>query len=128
MSLSKIEKEDLIFSGEIEDDRTNTFLTLDDYDWMNYTLTTRFGTEKLGVLNVKFNYFGSTISIMEVEQNLNNEITKIKYDYSTDIFQKYIVRFLKEHIEALDSEYGFNGEDIVVDFFNEVIECGEISE
>ena len=128
MSLSKIEKEDLIFSGEIEDDRTNTFLTLDDYDWMNYTLTTRFRTEKLGVLNVKFNYFGSTISIMEVEQNLNNEITKIKYDYSTDIFQKYIVRFLKEHIEALDSEYGFNGEDIVVDFFNEVIECGEISE
>lgn len=126
MRLSKIEKEDLIFSGKIEDDRINTFLTLDDYDWMNYALTTRFRTEKLGILNVKFNYFGSATSMMEVEQILNNEITKIKYEYSTNIFKKYIIRFLTKHIASWDDQYAFCGEDVVIEFFNEVLERGNL--
>lgn len=46
MNLKKIRSEDLIFSNEIEDDRTNTYLTLNDYDWMNYNLSTRFKTEE----------------------------------------------------------------------------------
>ena len=52
MNLKKIRSEDLIFSNEIEDDRTNTYLTLNDYDWMNYNLSTRFRTEDMGVLEV----------------------------------------------------------------------------
>lgn len=96
MYLEKINSNDLIFSDNIEDDRTNTYLHLYDYDWMDYNLSTRFKTESLGILNVKFSYFGMTTSTMEVEQNLGGNIEKITYEYSTDIFKKYIVKFLKK--------------------------------
>ena len=126
MKLSKIRSEDLIFSCDIEDDRTNTYLHLYDYDWMDYNLTTRFKTESLGILNVKFSYFGMTTSTMEVEQNLGGNIEKITYEYSTDIFKKYIVKFLKKHISFWGNKYAFNGEEEVIEFFNDVIENGKV--
>ena len=126
MELSKIKSEDLIFSYEIEDDRTNTYLNLYDYDWMDYSLTTRFKTEKLGVLNVKFNYFGMVISTMEVEQVLNNKIEKVEYEYSTDIFIKHIVKYLEKHIRSWDDTYAFNGEEEVINFFNDVLDNGQL--
>ena len=128
MKLSKIRSEDLIFSGDIEDDRTNTYLHLYDYDWMDYNLSTRFKTETLGVLNVKFSYFGMTTSTMEVEQNLDGNVEKITYEYSTDIFEKHIVKFLKKHISFWGNKYAFNGEEEVIEFFNDVIENGTIKE
>ena len=118
----------MIFSGDIEDDRTNTYLHLYDYDWMDYNLSTRFKTETLGVLNVKFSYFGMTTSTMEVEQNLGGNIEKITYEYSTDIFEKHIVKFLNKHISFWSSKYAFNGEEEVLEFFNDVIENGTIKE
>lgn len=126
MNLKKINSEDLIFSNEIEDDRTNTYLNLYDYDWMDYSLTTRFKTEDMGVLNVKFNYFGIIISTMEVEQTLNGITEKATYEYSTDIFKKYIVKFLEKHISFWDSKYAFNGEEEVIAFFNEVLKHGQV--
>lgn len=126
MELSKIKSEDLIFSYEIEDDRTNTYLNLYDYDWMDYSLTTRFKTEKLGVLNVKFNYFGMVTSTMEVEQVLNDKTEKVEYEYSTDIFIKHIVKYLEKHIRSWDDTYAFNGEEEVINFFNDVLDNGQL--
>ena len=126
MYLEKINSNDLIFSDNIEDDRTNTYLHLYDYDWVDYNLTTRFKTESLGILNVKFSYFGMTTSTMEVEQNLGGNIEKITYEYSTDIFKKYIVKFLKKHISFWGNKYAFNGEEEVIEFFNDVIENGKV--
>ncbi len=126
MKLQKIKSKDLIFTDEIEDDRTNTYLNLYDYDWMDYSLTTRFNTEKMGVLNVKFNYFGMITSTMEVEQILNNNTEKVTYEYSTDVFQKHIVKFLEKHIHSWNEEYGFDGEEEVIEFFNDVIENGKV--
>ena len=126
MYLEKINSNDLIFSDNIEDDRTNTYLHLYDYDWMDYNLSTRFKTESLGILNVKFSYFGMTTSTMEVEQNLGGNIEKITYEYSTDIFKKYIVKFLKKHISFWGNKYAFNGEEEVIEFFNDVIENGKL--
>lgn len=128
MMLSKIKSEDLIFSYEIEDDRTNTYLNLYDYDWMDYSLTTRFKTEKLGVLNVKFNYFGMVTSTMEVEQVLNNVTEKVEYEYPTDIFVKHIVKYLEKHIHSWDDTYAFNGEEEVIEFFNDVLDNGKVVE
>lgn len=128
MNLKKIKSQDLIFSNEIEDDRTNTYLTLNDYDWMDYSLVTRFKTEDMGVLNVKFIYFGMTISIMEVEQILNESTEKVIYEYSTDIFQKHIVKFLEKHIRFWDEKYAFNGEEEVIEFFNDVLDNGTVAD
>ena len=78
MNLKKIRSEDLIFSNEIEDDRTNTYLTLNDYDWMNYNLSTRFKTEEMGVLEVEFEFFGFSTSQMNVKQTLNGKVHEIR--------------------------------------------------
>ena len=126
MNLKEIKSKDLIFSNGIEDDRTNTYLNLYDYDWMDYSLTTRFKTEDMGILNVKFNYFGMTISTMEVEQTLNGATEKVTYEYSTDIFKKHIVMFLEKHIRFWNEKYAFNGEEEVIGFFNDVIENGQV--
>ena len=122
MNLKKIKAEDLLFTYEIEDDRTNTYLTLNDYDWMDYKLETRFKTKEQGTLDVLFQYFGVTFSIMKVKQTINNTEEEVEYEFSSDIFQKYIIKFLEKHISQWKSKYAFNGEDIVIEFFNEVLE------
>lgn len=126
MELTKIRSEDLIFSYDIEDDRTNTYLNLSDYDWMDYNLTTRFKTEKMGIIDVVFNYFGMTTSTMEVKQTLYGRTKKITYDYPTDIFIKHIIKYLKKHISSWNDTYAFNGEEEVIDFFNDVLENGKV--
>ena len=124
MNLHKIKSEELIFSGDIEDDRTNTFLELDDYDWMNYSLRTRFHTEDIGIVNVKFEYYGFVTSRMIVTKP-NSDI-EIIYEYATDIFVKHITEYMQNHIKAWESQYSFNGEDEVISFFNDVLENGVI--
>lgn len=122
-----IKSEDLIFANEIEDDRTNTYLTLNDYDWMDYRLHTIFKTKEMGILDVEFKYFGMSTSIMNVKQTLNNEVYEMTYEYSTDIFSKNLIRFLEKHIKFWNEEYAFNGEEEVIDFFNEVLEKGIVT-
>ena len=128
MNLKKINSEDLFFTNEIEDDRTNTYLQLNDYDWMDYNLTTRFKTEEMGIVDVKFQYFGMTTSAMEVTQTLNDVTEKVAYEYPTEIFKRHIVKFLEKHISFWDSKYAFNGEEEVIEFFNEVLDKGSIRE
>lgn len=128
MALTKINAKDLLFSGDIEDDRTNTYLTLNDYDWMDYHLDTRFKTELLGILDVKFEYFGMTMSRMEVKQKLKDKTIEYIYEYPTDVFQKHITLYLRDHIASWTSQYAFNGEDQVLRFFNEIIESGTLIE
>lgn len=121
MSLNKIIAEDLLFSGEIEDDRTNTYLNLYDYDWMDYRLKTKFKTKEYGILNVEFSYFGLTTSTMSVEQTKDGVVTNYKYEYPSEVFKKYIMMFLEKHIKSWNSDIAFNGEDIVVEFYNEIV-------
>lgn len=128
MNLKKIKSEDLIFGNEIEDDRINTYITLDDYDWMCYKLSTSFKTEEMGVLEVEFEYFGTITSYMSVIQTLNNKIYKITYEYPTDIFSKNLIKFLEKHIRCWNEKYVFNGEEEVIDFFNEVLDKGIIKD
>ena len=126
--LEKIDAKELIFSDEIGDDRVNTCLTLDDYDWMSYKLSTAFKTEKLGTLAIEFEYFGMTTSSMKVTQ-IHNDVTKnYEYEYPTDLFQKHIIAFMTKHMSAWNDKYAFYGEDEVLAFYNEVIEQGKLRE
>jgi len=126
MDLDKIKVEDLKFTDECEQDRTNTFLALDDYDWMNYTLSTKFNTDEYGKLDIKFNFFGMNNSTMKVTRIQNNETIKYEFSYSTNIFIKHITIFMTTHINSWNSNYAFDGESNVLDFYNEVIEIGEL--
>lgn len=122
--LNIINKEDLLFSDEIEDDRTNTYVNLNDYDWMEYIIKTSFKTETQGILSVVFEYFGMNESSMTVTQLFNDKKVSYEYRYNSNIFQKYIKDFLLKHIEAWNGRYAFNGEDEVLNFYNEVINTG----
>lgn len=125
MELKKIKSEELLFTNGIEDDRTNTFLSLDDYDWMSYRLKTRFKTLEQGILDIEFMYFGMTYSCMDVEQTKDGKTEKYRYEYSSSVFQKHIVNFLKKHIEYWNDKYAFNGEEEVINFYNEVLDVGK---
>ena len=124
--LQPIKAEELLFTNEIEDDRTNTYLHLLDYDWMQYTLETRFRTEAQGILEVEFEYFGVVISSMTVKQTKDDKVTVYEFSYPTDIFQKYITEYLTAHIAAWNGTYAFNGEDYVIPFFNTVLNAGNL--
>ena len=95
MELKKIDANKLIFSGLPMDDRTNTYLSLEDYDWMTYVLQTQFKTEKMGILRVKFEFLGVTSSTMTVEQTYKGIVQEYQYEFLSDIFQKYIVKKLE---------------------------------
>lgn len=67
-----------------------------------------------------------TYSCMEVEQTKDGKIEEYRYEYPSSIFKKHIIKFLTEHINSWDSKYAFNGEENVIDFYNEVIKIGTI--
>ena len=56
----------------------------------------------------------------------NDETKKYVYTYPTNVFQKHLTKYLTDHIAAWDSKYAFNGEDQVIDFYNEIIEIGTL--
>ena len=120
MELHKIAKEDLIFSSAVGEDRTNATVNLAEYDWMNYTVNTRFHTKDLGYIAVKFEYFGCTYSVMSVKT------AERYYEYVFDsvMFEKYIKRYLYGFIESIDSMYAFDPEDTLIEWFNSVLDNG----
>jgi len=108
--------------------RIYTCLALNDYDWMNYNLSTKFLTDEYGELKIVFNYFGLIESSMYVTKTNGDIVEQFVFVYSTDIFQKYITIFLTHHIAAWDTtEFAFYGESYVLDFYNEVIQLGELT-
>lgn len=125
MALLSVDHEDLLFDEDIGYS-INTILTLDDDDWMDYKLNTRFRTKSQGDLLVEFRFLGLVCSDMKVEQNVDGTANFYKYTYSSDLFEKYIKWFMYDHIAAWNSEYAFDGEPIVMDFFNEVLENGKL--
>ena len=119
--LKRIKSSDLIFSGEIEDDRTNTYLHLLDYDWMNYMLQTRFKTKEQGLLDVSFEYCGMTKSQMRVKQTYKGNTEEYVIDFPTDVFEKHIKKYMRQHIRSWNNKYAFYGGDIVIAFYNDVL-------
>lgn len=125
--LKNIEKADLIPCNPEEDGATH--LTLDDYDWMNYTLTTIFNTSNQGKLAVVFEYYGCVDSSMTVTQVLDGhpKITKeYQYRFSSKVFEQHLVQFMQAHVESWKSQYAFCGEDIVLQFYNDVLNQGTL--
>ncbi|MBR2142763.1 hypothetical protein [Anaerovibrio sp.] len=106
------------FGGE----EMSTLLVLDDYDWMVYKLKAYLRTKKYGDLDVVFEYYGSGTSEMRVVQNTGGKKYLHKIDYDTDIFEKHIIAFMEKHIKQWKSEYAFDGLDVAIAFYNEVLE------
>lgn len=67
-----------------------------------------------------------------INHNQNDVISKTFWKnlhtlfYTLDIFKKHIVKFLEKHIRSWDKKYAFNGEEEVLEFFNDVLENGQV--
>ena len=126
MDLFEIKYGDLMFTNKCFEDRINTELQLLDNSWMSYRLITAFNTINQGKLDVVFEYYGAVDSQMQVQQELDGKTEQIIYEYSTDIFEKHIIKFMTKHLAAWKDIYAFNGGDLVMDFFNDVIKTGRV--
>lgn len=118
----KIDTAELLFTGNMEDDRTNCYVALDDYDWMMYTFKTSFKTLKYGLLQIYIEFAGSNWSYMDVTQKKDTAMRILRYRFNTEIFKKHIKSYLKKHIANWDNLYAFDPEDEIVDFYNDIIE------
>lgn len=85
-----------------------------------------FYNRKYGILDIEFEYVGATTSIMRIMQKINNHTETVNYQYASDIFIKYLIRFLEAHLAQWNTDHIFNNDDIVIDFYNEVLEAGVI--
>ena len=119
-SLHKISEEDLIFTNELCKDRINVTSEFSDYDWMQYQIDTGFNVKGIGKISVKFKYLGSSRSNMFVQTKNEN----YQYDFDSKIFAKYMKRYFNEFSDSLDSPYAFYAGNIVIDWYNEVLETG----
>lgn len=122
IELRYIDKKELIFENKPLKDRINTKLTLLDTDWMSYELEASFQLKTQGELNVKFIYYGAAESEMHVDQKNKGRTQKHICFFPSDIFEKYILKFMLLHLEQWKKEKVFYGGDIAIEFYNEVIQ------
>lgn len=104
------------------DDRLMTKLTLDDYDWMYYTLETYLPTRKQGFLYVKVEYSGFVSSEMFVKQKLEDGVIVVhKIGFDSKIFSDFLVRYMNQHIAQWNETYAFSGGKLMIELFNEIL-------
>lgn len=121
MIFVEIKAQDLSYTNTYGNDRLYSKLILTDTDWMNYKLISKFTTKKYGQFHIVFEFFGANFSLMNVKCIKGQKTCKSEYTFSTDIFQKYIVLYLSAQIAAWHSNDVFYAEQIVLDFYNQVI-------
>ena len=103
------------------DDRIATKLTLDDYNWMNYTLETVFPTKSQGLLKIKIEYKGSSVCTINIEQFFNGKKYLHKIDFNVKLFSDFIKDYMLKHIKNWDETFAFNGGFEAVQFFNRIL-------
>lgn len=62
---------------------------------------------------------------MYVKQVSNEIYREYTYFFSSDVFEKYILKFMTHHLEQWKNKEVFYGGDIVLEFYNEVIRLRE---
>lgn len=130
MELLPINTKDLI-SGGFGDDTTHIKLVLHDYDWMNYSLSTGFHTTNQGQISISFEYLGTIKSYMKVQQivngNKNKSVTySYLYEFDSQLFFDYLTKYMEQHMKTWNNNTVFDGEPLVIEFYNKVLEIGEL--
>ena len=120
MKLPKLTSKDMRYENKYGYDRLYSELTLTDTDWMNYKLTARFNT-KYGRFFQSIEYFCADFSTLKATLQNESRTDTYTYEYSTDLFEKYIVRYLTDQINAWKTSSVFYAEKLVLDFYNEVL-------
>lgn len=104
-------------------DRIFSTLTLDDYDWMQYKLEAWLPTKEQGLLHVEFQYFGAAECVMYARK-MDGGAVRLDHEYHfpCDVFKQHITAYMKKHILQWDRNCVFYGGELVVRFFNDVLQ------
>lgn len=97
----------------------NSVLLLDDYDWVDYHIKAYLTEKEMGRLIIDFNYVATLESTMKVK-SINDKCFYI-FTYKSDIFEKYFQEYLEREKAASKEKKWFSGEDIITNFYNEVL-------
>ena len=124
MVLKAIRSSDLLCPNSYQKSKAGTQFVLSHASQITCSLSTQFRTKECGILDIDFINLDMFASTMEVIQHKNNQEKEYIYEYSTDIFKKYICAFTRKQINCIDAGAKFNGEEIVLEFYNEVIRIG----
>ena len=121
MKLSELSPADLLLQNRYGFDRIYTRLTLTDTDWMNYRLAALIPTRRFGRMHVQFEYFGAQFSEMTVKYRIRNHDIQDVYTFPSEIFERYILKFLHEQIRSWNQENAFYAGALILDFYNSVL-------
>ena len=113
--LEPISKEDLIYSCE---DCICTEVQFSDYDWADYQFSTAFETKNNGKIRIIWEYILTDGTFAYVEQFKDGiyHLYNIRLDaaFAQDLF----VMYMNEHLKQWNNHMAFDGDDIVIEFFN----------
>ncbi len=126
--LRKIEKKELLFENVPLRDRINTELRLEDTDWMNYKLLVSFQTCQKENVEASFEYYGTKESELRIEYNKQGKVQKFILAFPSELFEKYLIQFMKLHLAQWENQTVFYGGDLALEFYNEVLEVGSLLE
>lgn len=125
--LYPISSEELIFGGELDEDRVCTDLSLRDYGWAYYSLATKLRTEKNGLIRIQWDHSLFSFSWMYVTQLKDHSLTYYYIEYDSTILEEAFKAFMTEHMKQWESDSNhFNGEAIVIKLFNDVLKTGNL--
>ena len=98
-------------------DRIFTYLVMMDYDWMNYHIQAEVPL-KDGIMKLDFEYIGCTKCDLKIQYNNDSII----YEFDSDLYDEFLKKYLKAEMDAVDATYAFYGGDIVMEFYNKVMD------
>lgn len=106
------------------DDRLTGKLSLDDYDWMDYKFETYFPTKEQGRLVIEVEYFGFATCTMKVDQYHDQHSYTYyhhEFKFDSDIFVKFLKKYMTQHIKQWGKKYAFCGEKLAVELYNNIV-------
>lgn len=111
---------DMSLNGN-DDTKFITLITLFDFNWVNYKAEFWLPTKEQGIIYVNTLYAGAVLCDADIVQWHNNEFKKWKFSYPTTRFKNFLKRYLERQLECVEKRKTFDGSDLVVDLYNDII-------
>jgi hypothetical protein len=98
-----------------------THMDLKDYDWMDYTFNASLPFDN-EIVCFSVNYFGTYTDVVKIKiVDYKGNITyECEHTIPCTLFKNFRKIYLEQHIASLHSEYAFCGDEITIDFYNEI--------
>lgn len=99
-----------------------TRMDLKDYNWMDYTFEASLPFDDR-IVGFSVNYFGTYIDVVKIKiaDYKGNTMYECEHKIPNTLFKNFRKTYLEQHIASLHSKYAFYGDEITINFYNEII-------